>query len=216
MSPAPADGFITPKIKAQLKALKIDMDDPHTLAHLESVYAANRAKETTALGKARANSGEFRALIREAGEPKARSARFLKPSNKKDDFTPDIEVTMMDGTRKFVEVRTITGAWPGKKLSEAAKTHAPVSAQIDRHVEDKIRRGQISETHPGKIVFHAPFQKITGVALKGWRNMLKGIRKNGAFPEGLESIEVTGAPDKDGAMKMLIFKPPRWKGVIVK
>ena len=221
--------FITKKVKATLKSQKVDVDDPYTIESLEWIYAANR-NPNFPLDTARANSGEMRTLMRTAQDPSTKSVRFLEPGQKDGDRTPDIEVTKKDGSKSFVEVRTFTGAskytldagvWRPTIVADAARTHAPLSLWSVEDVDRKLRHGQISTNHPGKIVFHAVHEHITEVSLLGWRGLLaKSIRDNGPLPAGLQRIEVTGAPHFDPATnkrstRMLIFQPPNWKGVIV-
>jgi hypothetical protein len=211
---AAAGEKLSPKVQAKLEHHKVDVKDPYTREKLNEIFATNR-NDQAPLQQARANSGELRALVREGHYKNVKSVRFLRPGQKKDDRTPDIEVTMNDGSKKFVEVRTVTGAMRDAKVKDAKSQRAPISGYFMDSVDAKLRRGQISEKNPGKILFHAPFQPITKTGLEGWREMLGKIRDKGPLPKGIQSIEVTGAPDKDGTTNMLIFKPPGWQGVFV-
>lgn len=198
-------------LAVKLRSLRIDTDDAYTMRRIAQIADLNKTPEGYLL-QARAGSGEMRALVREGRGTGVRSVRFLAPSGRKGDRTPDIEVTMQDGTKRFVEVRTITEAGRKTPVKDAAKVRTPLPEGFEASVEAKIRHGQISETNPGKIVFHAPFQKITSASLEGWRDMLKTMVGRQPFPKGLQRIEVTGGTGES----ILIFQPPDWRGVIVK
>jgi hypothetical protein len=202
---------LTPTLEAKLASKGVDVKDPYTREKLNEIFTTNRSDDAP-LTKARANSGELRALMREGGGSGVKRVRFLRPGQKAGDRTPDIEVTMNDGSKKFVEVRTVTGAMRDATVKDASSQRTAISPQFMDSVEAKLRHGQISQKNPGKILFHAPYQPINETARDGWRKMLGMIRKKGALPEGLERIEVTGAVDKDGTTKMLVFEPPHWKG----
>jgi hypothetical protein len=197
---------------ATLEKYKVDTKDPYTLQKLTEIYRNNRNPEAL-LMHARAGTGELRVLIRHAREPGVVRARFLRPSNKPGDVTPDIELTFKNGSTRFVEVRTMTEASPYLKVKDIAdKPRAGIGAipEFIKDLDAKIRRGQISVSRPGTIALHAPFQEVTKESLAGWRGIMKQILANGELPKGIRRIEVTG-----GTGPMLIFEPPKWSGVIV-
>ena len=146
---AAKDGFIKGKAEANLKKMKVNVDDAFTRKELERIFRAHR-NEAFPLDQARAKSGEMRTAARESRDPNVKSIRFLEPAQKKGDRTPDLEVTMKDGSIRFVEVRTFTGAWKGVKVADAAKTHAPLSLLSVDGVEPKLRHGQISKDPSGQ------------------------------------------------------------------
>lgn len=205
----------TPSVLAKFSKANIDMKDEATLEKVTEIFTVNRIDDAL-LQRARANNGELRAIFREGKSGGVKRVRFLRVIQGKGERTPDIEVTMKDGTKKFVEVRTVTGSLRDATVKDAKSVRAPISAQFIDSVKGKLHHGQISEKNPGKILFHAPFQDIDMTALEGWREMFGMIiREKGPMPKGLKRIEVTGVPSRDGKTKMLIFEEPKWRGVLV-
>jgi hypothetical protein len=198
------------RLKAALDKLRrrgVNVDDPYTLEKLDQIYA-KYDDPLSLLSAARADIGEVRILVMQAKRPGVKRVRFLKPRQGK--VTPDVEVTLGDGT-EFVEVRTVTEAHQKETLSSKGR-FVKSRTWLDwaeNEIREKIDHGQISSNHPGALVVHFPFQRASGVSLEGWRDVLKRLRAK-PFPAGLRRIEISTPAQTN------IYEAPNWLGRIVK
>ncbi len=211
------------RILKRLRDRKVDVADGYTIRKINEIYAvyANAIREHDVSGGTRivgrggpskrtilSQMAELRVLLREGSKPYVNAVRFVKPTNKKGQRRPDIEVTYLDGSRKFVEVKAMTGVARDARLFDRQRTKRPPLV-LDHELSERIHRGQITARHPGTIVLYAFQERVTQTALEGWQDLVLRLNRKRPFPAGLEAIEVA---TPGGLMR---FEAPTWKGRVV-
>jgi hypothetical protein len=195
--------YAGPKGDAPLRVLKL-IGDKYRL-RIEEEQGAR-------LATARAGVAELRVLVRAGRDPRVRLVRFVRPTNRKNERRPDIEVEYKDGTKEFIEVKALTGVPTHAKVFDRGGRPAASPVTMAHFVENlghTINKGQISATRPGTLAIHAFRERITPTALEGWRGVLKEVAGKQGYPRGLNRIQIT-TPGGE-----LIFEPPGWNGRIV-
>jgi hypothetical protein len=207
---------------ARFASWGVDINDEVTLNKLLELYLRangwNRCSDNPALViHSRAAAGELWTLLRYSrrGDPNVARVRFLPESRTA--RTPDIEVQYRDGSSERVEVRTLTQSGvvdeSGNVIRHEPGT-VPGRRQLrlhDQSIRNKIFRGQLSEAHPGAIVFHAPLEDINEHWLSTWHALLRDINEAERIPSYVRRIEVT-----TGQQGLIVFEPPDWLGRIVR
>lgn len=181
----------------------IDVTDPYTLRHFNEIHSRWSRPEMLA----RANLGEYQTILRYAEQPDIERLRFLEPTNVAGDRTPDIQILRRgQSVAEHVEVRTLTQTRRGYRGSPRDQIALFIS---DSSIEEKIFHGQISQSHPGSMVFQAPYSQMNQHWLPTWQGLFNDIRRRRAFPPGLRRIEVATT------RHLLVFEPPAWQGRLI-